>query len=105
MPPTEDDLILPSDPPNYEGLPLIEQIRLLQEWGPLIGFGRRFIEASDAYARTLISTEALAWLSQKTAVRFDDELVSHVNKILLTKEGEEFVRWVVSLTPFTEEAP
>lgn len=91
-----DEIVLPADPPNYEGLPIIEQIRLLQEWAPLIAFGQRFLAAGDAYTRSLIVGEALAWLAQKTAVKFDDKLVEHVNAMLRTPAGEAFVKWVVS---------
>lgn len=91
-----DEIVLPADPPNYEGLPIIEQIRLLQEWAPLIAFGQRFLAAADAYSRSIIVGEALAWLAKKTSVKFDDQLVEHVVAMLRTPAGEKFVRWLVS---------
>lgn len=93
---TDIDLPPPGDEPNYEGLPIVEQIRLLQEWAPLIGFGQRFLAAADAYARTLIVTEAAAWLAKKTGTKLDDGLVLHVAAMLRTAEGEAFVKWLVS---------
>jgi hypothetical protein len=93
--PYDDEIVLPDNPPNYEGLPIIDQIRLLQEWAPLIAYGQRFLAAVDVYSRSIVVVEALAWLSRKTSVKFDDGLVRHADAILRTREGEDFVRWLV----------
>jgi hypothetical protein len=85
----------PGEEPNYEGLPLVEQIRLLQEWAPLIGYGQRFLSVNDAYARALIVGEALQWLAAKTRTKLDDGFTRHVSAMLATKEGEAFVRWAI----------
>ena len=95
MPPEE--IQLPENPPNYEGLPIFEQIRLLQEWAPLISYGQRILATDDAYARTLIVGDALEWLAEtKTASKFDERLVEHVAAVVKTKEGESLVRFLVS---------
>jgi len=85
----------PGEEPNYEGLPILEQIRLLQEWAPLIGYGQRFLSVADPYARAMIVGEALVWLAAKTSTKLDDDLSRHVSSMLGTKEGEAFVRWAV----------
>jgi hypothetical protein len=93
MPP--DEIVLPDNPPNYEGLPTLEQIRLLQEWAPLIAYGQRFLSAGDAYARTIIVGDALEWVAEtKTTSKFDDTLVRLVDETLKTPQGEALVRFV-----------
>jgi hypothetical protein len=83
------------DAHNYEGLPIWEQIRLLNEWSPLLGFGQRFLAESDIHKRVLIVADAMEWLAAKTSTKLDDELVGHVDEVLRTPQGEAVVRWVV----------
>lgn len=87
---------------NYEGLPIWEQIKLLNEWAPLLGFGQRFVSEPDAYRRSLIVADALEWLASKTKAKVDDDLVRLVEAVLRTPQGEELVRWAVK---FLEAKP
>jgi len=54
------------------GLSIWEQLRLFQEWSPLIGYAQRFTMEEDAYAR------------------------SKVVAIAKTKEGEDLIRWALA---------
>jgi len=75
------------------GLSIWDQIRLLQTWAPLIGYGQRFINEADPYKRSIIVTEASEWLASKTHAQADDQLVRLLGDLLKTKEGEKLVRW------------
>lgn len=90
--------------PSYEATPaeleqyganlnIWQQIALLQAWAPLIGFGQRFVNAADPYAKAVIVSEACEWVASKTDAALDDQLVKHLSAILKTKEGESLVRW------------
>lgn len=73
-----------------------QQIQLLSAWSPLIGYGQRFINAADPYAKSLIVAEACEWLASKTDSGLDDELVRHLAAMVATPQGEALVRWVVA---------
>jgi len=87
---------MPDDVPNYEGLPIWEQIRLLNEWSPVLGFGQRFLAEHDVHRRTLIVADGLEWLAAKSKTALDDEAIQLIDAILRTPQGEALVRWVVA---------
>ena len=92
--PTEDEL------QRYGAkLSWLDQIRLLQEWLPLISFGQRFMLEPDHYVRTVIVADACEWVSSKTSTPIDDELVLLISGILKTREGEALVRFVLAQIP------
>jgi hypothetical protein len=75
------------------GLSIWDQIRLLQEWSPLLGYGQRFVQTEDVHARSIVVGEAAEWLASKTRSQLDDQLVQLLVAVLRTKEGEALVRW------------
>ena len=75
---------------------IVEQIRLVNQWMPVLGFGQRWLAEHDAAKRSLIVADLAEWLASKTETRLDDQLVDHVAAILKTPEGEALVRFVVS---------
>lgn len=75
---------------------IVEQIRLVNQWMPVLGFGQRWLAEQDAAKRSLIVADLAEWLASKTETRLDDQLVDHVAAILKTPEGEALVRFVVS---------
>lgn len=77
-------------------LSIWQQIALIQAWSPLLTFAQRFLAASDPYAKSLVIGEAGEWLASKTDSPLDDELVRHLAAMVQTKEGENFVRWIVA---------
>lgn len=92
--------------PNYQGtaeeyarygatLSIWDQIRLLQAWAPLIGYGQRFLNEMDPYKRGLVVSDACEWLASKTESPLDDQLVRHVAEVLKTPQGEQLVRFVL----------
>lgn len=78
------------------GLSIWEQIRLFQEWAPLIGYAQRFTAETDAYKRSVVVAEALEWVASKTKSALDDELVTRVVAVSKTREGEELIRWALA---------
>ena len=77
----------------------LDQIKLFQEWLPLISFGQRFMLEPDEYVRTIIVADACEWISHKTNTGLDDKAVALVVAILKTKAGEELVRFCLAQIP------
>lgn len=75
------------------GLNIWQQLALLQAWAPLIAYGQRFVNESDAWKKSIIVSEAAEWLASKTQASVDDQLVRLFADILKSKEGEALVRW------------
>jgi hypothetical protein len=92
--PTENEL-------NQYGASMswLDQIKLFQEWLPLIGFGQRFMLEPDEYVRTIIVADACEWVANKTNTGLDDKVVALVVSILKTKAGEELVRFCLAQIP------
>lgn len=82
---------------NCEGLPSFDQIRLLLNLSPLIGYGQRFIAEPDVYKRTLIVADAIEWVSSQTKTAMDDKVSAAVAGVLKTPEGEALIRELVAL--------
>lgn len=79
------------------GLSIWEQIRLFQEWSPLIGYAQQLLNEPDSYKKSLVVASAAEWVASKTkATSLDDELITRLAAILRTKEGEDLVRWGLS---------
>lgn len=92
--------------PNYEATPaevekygaslnVWQQLMLLQAWAPLIGYGQRFVQTADPYAKAVIVSEAAEWVASKTDAKVDDQVVRLLGDILKTKEGESLVRFLL----------
>ncbi len=79
-----------------EKMSMWEQIRLLNAWAPLLGYGQRYLAEQDIHRRSLVMGDAAEWLASKTASKLDDELVSRLVAILKTPEGEAMVRFLVT---------
>lgn len=83
---------------NYgDNLSVWEKIRILQEWAPVLTYVQAFLGVRDAHQKSLIVMDAAEWLASKTTgTKVDDELVSHLDAILKSEEGEAFLRWVLN---------
>lgn len=80
------------------GLNIWQQLQLLSAWSPLIGFGQRFVNTTDPYAKAVIFSEAAEWMASKTDAKVDDQLVKLLGDILKTPQGESLVRWCLLQT-------
>lgn len=76
---------------------IVEQIRLLHEWSPLLGYGRRLGATLDARERAAVIGEMLKWLALKTRTTLDDRIAADIAAVLRTPEGVTLVRDLVSL--------
>ena len=74
---------------------IFEKLRLLAEWSPLLTYMQTLAAEDDIHAKAVIVAEALEWVSTRTEIEWDDELASHVSDILVSEEGEAFVRWIL----------
>jgi len=94
--------------PSYEATPaelaqygnslsIWQQLRLLQAWAPLLSYGQRFVQEIDPYKKGLVVAEATEWLAAKTDTTADDQLVRHLAAVARTKEGEQLIRFCLSL--------
>ena len=92
--------------PNYQGtadeyakyganLNIWQQLQLLSQWAPLIGFGQRFVNEVDPYRKSLVVSDAAEWLASKTNAQADDQLVRLLADILKTPQGEALVRFLL----------
>lgn len=77
---------------------VVDQIRLLREYWPLVMFGRQLVSTDDPYKRALILADAAEWLASKSGSRLDDEAVRLLIDIAKTPQGEQFVRWFLKKT-------
>jgi hypothetical protein len=66
---------------------MLDNVRLLVEWAPLLGYGRR-LSAAEVIA------DALEWLASRTGNRIDDELARHLAAVLKTPEGAALAGWI-----------
>lgn len=78
-------------------IPVVDQIRTLHAWSPMLGYLRRISTTLDARERSLILGDMAEWLAEKTATKFDDRLASRLSAVLKTPEGVELVREVVAI--------
>lgn len=76
---------------------IAQQIRLINQWLPLLSFGQRWLSETDVAKRIEIAADASEWLTSKTENTLDDELVVLFFNMLATDDGEKFVRRLVSI--------
>jgi hypothetical protein len=92
--------------PNYQGtadeyakygasLNIWQQLQLLSQWSPLIGFGQRFVNEIDPYRKSLVVSDLAEWLASKTKAQTDDRLVQLLAEMLKTPQGENLVRFLL----------
>ena len=74
---------------------IFEKLKLLAEWSPLLTFAQQLAAEEDMHAKAVIVTEAMEWVADRTEIEWDDELASHISDILISEEGEAFVRWIL----------
>jgi len=78
------------------GLPIWDQIRLFQDWAPLIGYGQAFVSEADQYKRSLIVADAAEWLAHKTKSTADDQLVKLLADVAKAPQGEALIRFCLA---------
>lgn len=79
------------------GIPILEQLKLLAQWGPLLGRLQTIAMAPTPKDRALAVLDALEFAAGNTKTTIDDEVISHLEAILKTPEGASLFNWIVSL--------
>jgi hypothetical protein len=74
-----------------------DRLRILVEWSPVVSLAQAVSAAKTNQEKTLAIINVLEFLSSKTPVRFDDELLAKFEAILLTPQGAALVDWLASL--------
>lgn len=66
---------------------LVDKIRLLAEFSPLLSIAQDIAAKTDPYDRALLALQALDFLAEKSSVEFDDVIVHHIREVLGSEEG------------------
>lgn len=85
-----------SNPDIYgANLPILEKLKLLSEWAPLIGRVQVILDAKTPYEQATAIVSVLRWAAGKSATDLDDEALFHLEAVLKSAEGQAFFKWVV----------
>lgn len=84
---------------------LLEQMQMLRDWAPAIGYARRYAAAADAGEQSNVVADALEWAASRTAGRLDDRLAGHIAAILRTPQGVALVRELVDIADSLPKEP
>lgn len=73
---------------------MLDNVRLLVEWAPLLGYAKRLSTAKDDGERANVIADALEWLASRTGNRMDDELAARIAAVLKTPQGAALAGWI-----------
>ena len=79
------------------GMPIFDQLRLLAQWGPMLGFLQNVATAAQPKDKAIAILDALLFASGKTQTTVDDEVVKHLTAILKSPEGAALFNWIATL--------
>jgi hypothetical protein len=74
---------------------ILDQVRLVKEYWPLVTLGRQILAEQDAYKRALLVADAAEWLASKSKTRLDDDALRLVTELARTPQGEQLIRWAI----------
>lgn len=78
------------------GLPLLEKLRLLSEWAPLLNRVQQVVTAETPHEQALAIVNALQWAAGKSGTEVDDEALEHIEAVLKTSEGKAGFEWFIA---------
>lgn len=80
------------------GLSFVDAVKLLVQYGPLMGRLQAIAAAPTAYDRAKEIVAALKWMSAQTkGTTVDDDAVSHLEAVLASPEGKAVFEWAKNL--------
>lgn len=82
--------------PENRSMSIWQQIALLQQWSPVIGYGQQILAEKDTYKKAIIVGDALEWIATKSATKLDDDVVKMITNIVETPQGEALIRYIVA---------
>lgn len=78
------------------GMPILEKLKLLAEWAPLLGRFQAVMDASTPEEQALAIVKALQWAAGKSSTDIDDEALYHIEAVLKSDEGKAAFGWIVN---------
>lgn len=78
---------------EYGAFPLIEKLKLLAEWAPLLSRLQLVAVAKTPHEQALAVVSTLQWAAGKSETDIDDQALRHFEALLKTKEAQEFINW------------
>ena len=82
--------------PENRSMSIWEQIALLQQWSPVIGYGQQILAEKDNYKKAILVGDAMEWIATKSATKIDDDVVKMITSIIETPQGEALIRYIVA---------
>jgi hypothetical protein len=76
-------------------LPILEKLKLLAEWAPLLGRLQAVVTADTPHDQAVAVVKTLQWAAGKSGTELDDEALFHLEALLKTPEGQAFFTWIV----------
>jgi hypothetical protein len=76
-------------------MPLLDRVRLLVEWAPLLSQLQAIGVAVGPHDRAVAVVKALQWAAGKTGTEVDDEALEHIEAVLKTAEGRAAFDWAI----------
>ncbi|NBW13936.1 MAG: hypothetical protein EBR82_38625 [Caulobacteraceae bacterium] len=84
------------------GMPLIDSLKLLAQYAPLLLRLQAIANEPDAYHRAVAIVGLLKWAAAKTeGTHLDDDAVQYLQNILASAEGKAFFDWIVKTVEVT----
>jgi hypothetical protein len=77
-------------------LPILEKLKLLAEWAPLLGRLQAVASAKTPHEQSLAVISAVQWAAGKSNTELDDEALYHLEAVLRSPEGKAFFEWAAS---------
>lgn len=78
------------------GMPILDKLKMLAEWAPLIGRLQVLLDAQSPLERATGIVKALQWAAGKSNTTLDDEALYHLEAVLKTPEGQALFNWIVA---------
>lgn len=79
------------------GLSMVEKVRLLAEWAPLLPLLQVVAAAQGSQAKAVAFVGVLKWLATKTQTPTDDAALDHLEAALRTPEAGKVIDFLVAL--------
>jgi hypothetical protein len=78
------------------GMPILDKLKLLAEWAPLLGRLQGVMDATTPEQQALAVVKALQWAAGKSSTDIDDEALYHIEAVLKSAEGKAAFGWIVA---------
>jgi hypothetical protein len=76
--------------------PLLDKLRLLAEWAPLLARLQAVGVAKTPHDQALAAVAVAQWAAGKSSTTVDDEMLGHFEAILRTPQGQAFLEWFIA---------